>query len=556
LLANKDIISKLQNKTINTVAPFVTTRWDQGVNYNNYCPANSQGPGGHCVTGCVATAMAQAMKYYNYPINGKDSILYTGDVNIRFENTYYRWDSMTTTANSVSGNAISELIFHCGVTTYMVYGPDESGTMTELVPNALIKYFRYHPAVGYEQRKNFTDAEWDVLIRDNIELKHPVVYSGSGPYGGHAWICDGYADTCFYHFNWGWSGYANGYFYYNNIAPGSYTFNEDQGAVVNIMPYNTQYCQGSKVMTDYSRSFEDGSIHSYYWNNTNCNWLIAPDSVEYINFAFTNFETQSNADFVYVYDGGDANAPLIGKFSGNQIPNPITSTGGKLYLEFTSDSSVQGQGFSAFYDSRFCVKDNILTAPSGSINDGSGNYNYLNNSHCNWLISQPNFNAKITFKFNSLNTADSLDYVAVYDGKDASFPLLGKFWGNQIPDSVVSTTNEMLIVFESNSNTRASGWSATYHTGNVNVFENNINEQISIYPNPVNEFINIKLKNNKEFVGTILIYNIAGEIVYEDKIQLSDNAQKSVNLINLPKGYYTLKITNNSGVLIKKIIKD
>ncbi|OFX27986.1 MAG: hypothetical protein A2X08_15750 [Bacteroidetes bacterium GWA2_32_17] len=441
--SDKQEMLKTQKKYLQSVAPFVTTRWDQGINYNNDCPVNSQGPGGHCVTGCVATAMAQAMKYYNYPERGNDSILYTGDVNIKFEDTYYRWDSMTTYANSTSADAISELMFHCGVTIFMNYGPNESGTMTELVPYALMHYFRYHPAVAYLDRKHYTDKEWDVLIRDNLDMHHPIVYSGSGMDGGHAWICDGYQDTCFYHFNWGWSGSSNGYFYYNDLTPGGYSFNNDQGAVANIMPYNSPYCAGGRVMTDYSRSFGDGSSYSYYWNNTNCDWLIAPDSIEKITLTFTTFNTQANADFVSVFDGADASAPLIGKYSGNQLPPVIISSGDKLFLTFTSNESNQGQGFDANYETKIIGVNSVT-----------------------------------------------------------------------------------------------------------------LNRNIEIYPNPVKDKLFISLNDIENWNGNIEIYNITGKLVYSNKLNINSEKTSSINISNLPDGFYTIKAFGNNGLFNSKFVKE
>jgi len=63
-----------------------------------------------------------------------------------------------------------------------------------------------------------------------------VIYAGSGNEGGHCWVMDGYDDDTFLHFNWGWSGYYNGYFTINNVAPPvGDTFNYDQEAIIRIM---------------------------------------------------------------------------------------------------------------------------------------------------------------------------------------------------------------------------------------------------------------------------------------------------------------------------------
>jgi hypothetical protein len=74
------------------------------------------------------------------------------------------------------------------------------------------------------------------LLRTELENLRPVYYDGQGSAGGHAFVCDGYQGTSHFHFNWGWNGYANGYYYLNNLNPGGYDFTQDQHAIVNIKP--------------------------------------------------------------------------------------------------------------------------------------------------------------------------------------------------------------------------------------------------------------------------------------------------------------------------------
>ncbi|NMB81357.1 MAG: T9SS type A sorting domain-containing protein, partial [Ignavibacteria bacterium] len=299
-----------------------------------------------------ATAMAQAMKYWNYPEHGKGfkTFIWSDIDTIDYENTYYRWSQMTPSANSQSGDAIAELMYHCGVSVNMNYGPDGSSSYTEWVPDAMKDYFRYHPSIRFKQRSKFTDYDWDILIRDELNFRRVVIYSGSGT-GGHAFVCDGYQDTCFYHFNWGWSGYANGYYYYNDLTPGSNDFSYGQGAVVRIMPYFGDYCRENVQITDTARTLDDGSGLSYYWNNSHCSWLIQPNNVSQIKLMFTNFSTESNNDVLTIYDGVNEQAPVLGQFSGNQLPPEIQSTGGALFLTFNTNNTIQGLGWELYYTS-------------------------------------------------------------------------------------------------------------------------------------------------------------------------------------------------------------
>lgn len=345
-----------------TVDALLTTKWSQGTNYNSYCPPNSIGPDGHCVTGCVATAMGQVMKYHEYPEHGTGTMTYEfGAIYvIDLENTFYRWDEMTTYANSTSGDAISELLFHCGVSVNMNYGPDASSSYTEWIPNAIKTKFGYHPSVRYLVRTDYSDEVWDIMIRDNLDNLYPLVYSGVGASGGHAFVCDGYQDTCFYHFNWGWSGSGNGYYYYNTLSPSGSDFSYYQGAVFDFKPYFSYYCLEGKEMNEPSRSFEDGSGLSYYWPNTNCTWLIAPDSAAKIVVSFVSFDTEAGKDVLSIYNGSDESAPLIGQFSGSTIPASFTSAGNTLFLRFESDASNQSTGWEISYQSQPIGIDDIL----------------------------------------------------------------------------------------------------------------------------------------------------------------------------------------------------
>ncbi|MCX7953861.1 MAG: C10 family peptidase [Bacteroidales bacterium] len=351
-----DILNNNLKLNTNTkgIGPLVNLYWGQEYPYNMYCPPHHNGPGGHCVTGCVATAMAMIMKYHNYPERGKGFkvFVWSEPDTIDFENTYYEWSKMTPIANVTSASAIALLMFHCGVSVDMSYGPNGSASYTEFVPNALKTYFRYHPSVRYKTRSHYFDNEWDMLIRDELNYKRPVLYSGNGT-GGHAFVCDGYQDTCFYHFNWGWNGYANGYYYYNDLTPGNNDFTYSQGAVVNIMPYYGNYCVQNFTYIDTARFIDDGSGLSYYWNNTNCSWLIKPMNNKRIELTFTKFDTELNKDILYIYDGPNSLAPLIGEFSGNYLPPIIYSSGNTLFLKFITDSLNQRPGWEAYYTTFF-----------------------------------------------------------------------------------------------------------------------------------------------------------------------------------------------------------
>ena len=226
------------------VDPLLTTTWDQGCYYNTQCPAD---PGasscGHVYTGCVATAMAQIMKYHDFPPQGVGTHSYThplyGVQTADFGATFYNWSSMP---NNVTGanSAVAKLMYHSGVAVDMQYAIDGSGAFSDDVPDALKNYFNYWPEVKIEYKNNFPNTDdFKNLLRTDLDQQLPVYYSGSGS-GGHAFVCDGYrlSDGKF-HFNWGWSGYYDGWFTIGALNPGGSNFNDDNAAVLRIKPYNS-----------------------------------------------------------------------------------------------------------------------------------------------------------------------------------------------------------------------------------------------------------------------------------------------------------------------------
>jgi len=265
-------VSSTKDARTTGVSALLSTIWNQAPFYNDSCPGAGyyQAP-----TGCVATAMAQVMKFWNWPTVGTGYLTYKCTsydttaipLSADFGNTAYAWDSMP--ANVISSSAaVAQLMFHAGVSVEMEYGMGESGAWvleqqsylpTQCTEYALKTYFHYKRSLtgivrngatfnyidsGYVD--SLTESAWTAMLQTELNAGRPIIYQGFGSAGGHCWVCDGWEGSAgLFHFNWGWGGTGpNGYYTVDDLAPPTMgiggksgtNLNEDQGVVIGIEP--------------------------------------------------------------------------------------------------------------------------------------------------------------------------------------------------------------------------------------------------------------------------------------------------------------------------------
>jgi hypothetical protein len=240
--------------TANAVLPLIQTKWNQLPYYNAFCPYDYQ-EHGLSVTGCVATTMAQIMKYWNYPRNGTDFHSYStsyGTLSSNFGASIYRWDSMPATLSG-SNAFIASLMYQCGVSVEMQYSTLESSAWvitandTICAQTAFVKYFQYDSTtIQGLVKQNYTDSAWISLIENELNQGRPVEYVGDDPTAGHSWVCDGYDSTNNFHMNWGWAGQFDGYFSLNALYPygsldSAVYFTSGQQVLIGIQPTPQMY---------------------------------------------------------------------------------------------------------------------------------------------------------------------------------------------------------------------------------------------------------------------------------------------------------------------------
>ncbi len=231
------------------VGPLLTSQWDQGAPYNNYCPEYTLPSGGtsRAVTGCVATAMAQVMNYHQWPPVGNGSHSYYCNVNgstgvelfADFSQSTYRWDLMLDRYDAASSeencDAVAQLMSDLGISVDMGYG-SSSGASEEVALASLKRYFDYNDKSYLMNRDFYSADEWDKILVDELLAHRPILYCGYSHDGGHAFVIDGFDADGYYSLNWGWGGNYDGYFLVSALNPGSSDFKFGQDGMFGLVP--------------------------------------------------------------------------------------------------------------------------------------------------------------------------------------------------------------------------------------------------------------------------------------------------------------------------------
>ena len=325
-----------RNAAVKTdINPLLGTTWNQGSPYNNNCPKFVTG-NARCVTGCVATAMAQVINYhgqrrglpnvtkaieaYNCSTNrGNANDPQYVHVDAIAANQSFDWANMLPYYSGSESDsqkaAVALLMQYCGASVHMDYGVQSHGGSNASdynVPLALKTYFDYDAETRYVRREDYTIMDWDNLIYSELSSGRPVLYGGQSSGGGHAFVVDGYDGDGFFHVNWGWGSQCDGYFTLSALDPDSNSsigasstsdgYNTGQDAVIGAQPST-----GSPAEEDNSLLL--GSIEGI----DNENKTI---TVKYINWS----GQQNNFDYGIGYMSGENIVPIMTGIY-NNLPN-------------------------------------------------------------------------------------------------------------------------------------------------------------------------------------------------------------------------------------------
>lgn len=251
--------SSARTRATKAVAPLIKTNWDQGNNdimnvgeyvFNKYCPVDPS-TNTTSVTGCVATALAQVLNYYQMPKSLPDSVIsYTTEskgiaLNKKLSDIPLDWSNMCNSyrdkrsgypaTTAAQRNAVGNLMYACGLSVRMDYGSDGSSASCYHTPYALIKFFRYNPNISYHIRAYYSDEEWTDMIQTELNAGRPIIYDGRKGNSGHSFLLVGCDDSDRYCFNWGWGGSHNDeYFSLSSITPEGHDYSFEQSMVIGI----------------------------------------------------------------------------------------------------------------------------------------------------------------------------------------------------------------------------------------------------------------------------------------------------------------------------------
>jgi hypothetical protein len=550
------------------VGPLLTCKWNQDYPYNYYAPADPAGPGGHAFAGCMATAACQICYYYRWPLQGTGRKSYLpqlhpeyGIQSADFGNTWYRFDEMTDQPATIN-HAVAELIYHAGVLYEMDFDPNGSAGLSTDSGDYYFKLLPYE----FLSRDEYSDSAWILMLKAELDEGKPIYYVGGSLTGpGHAFVCDGYADSAYFHFNFGWDGQSDGYYYIDNVQG----FNIDQIIVSRVFPDTLNHTyplhsSGHQELKYTEGSFTDGSGPlNDYQNNINVSWLIDPqtetDSVEKIELNIARFQTFDQGDKVVIHAGADASAPILAEWYSSDVPATFLAPANRLFIKFVSDGSGTAAGFLINYKAKFpeyCKTLAVITDSTYRITDGSGRFNYQSLKSCKWRLIPAGCDSALTLRFSYFDTEPEADYLSVYDLVTGD--LIRKITGHysKPPEPVTVPGGKALLVFNTNGSVTGQGWELYYGHQQTGSPDFGIRD-VEVSPNPAHDMLRISFTAAAGLDLTVSVADIYGKtlLFMPQRASGYDRQQVSLPVEWLTPGLYLLKLEGNGYSYARRFIK-
>ena len=560
------------------VQPLIKTKWAQGAPYNSQIPYRVR-------TGCVATVLAQIMKFHQYPISGIGKIPFykTQDPSnnqiyilpeIDLTQYTYQWSDMLNDYSigytPEQAKAVGLLMYHIGTSVKMQYGIYGSGAFSKDAVKSLYTYFNYDQGIDYVVRGKYysnvseiiiNDDEWNSLIVNELNNGRPIFYSGSTDTNeGHAFVCDGYDSNGLFHFNFGWGGYQDGY--YNSNAPLDYKYTQSIG--LNIKPNEG----GEKVSRYFVDKFTISKNKVYkgecFFESQTIFNISIENTIDYNKLYLALCDLNGNIVTI-LNEGNNLTNYNKNYYSiGSNIPS------GKYRLKIVEKN---GDNYNCIKTSTSVEANNIIEVLDGV---KSHNLSLQDKTPFSTDKSQVSTddNLYLEFSFGNSDCKDFAGNVAIVltDENDELKYILG--WKNidlrsgyyfnkyylyvSVSNEVPSGTYRVRIFARENENQPwqvLEGAQINYvpitiiNTNNLSNEDLNITNEFNIYPNPVQDVLHIKAQSDIK-IKSATIYDFSGKEVINERLSSNE-----INVSSLTSGIYIIKIQTSKGIKNYKFIK-
>ena len=622
------LISKNESKADSTdadsiyiakyVEPLVTTKWNQDKYYNQYCPYDVRSIEGYdfrAANGCVALTMINIMNYHRYPNVGVLGVGYKsqyGNLEANFAKSSYNYDAITDVLDNYEGE-FGKLVYHCGISVLMNYGPPEdggSGAQTPKSLEVLQKNWKFSPAASLRDRSAYTSyQQWvDEVVFPELDAHRPIYYSGQSKEGGHAWILDGYVtysdSTSYFHVNWGWAGTDNGFYLIDNLnSSSSGSFSNSESAMVNLVPADPNAT--NKPDTSFVRntaaagSISDGAGDKKYAKKSYREWMIATPNASAYTFSFSKIRTEKDHDYIIIYDGPTKESGEKIRLSGNYLmpasSDYVRSTGSHqtafdleklpgnvrvdkdsvLVVFVSDDNDITDYGFTINYKATHRNSPTCNATPKttewaeGLITDKSADIlldlagndlpegNYRAQTACQWRVNGT-YITGYAFAFYKFDLKAG-DFVDIFDYANRYAPrLLYRFDVNNSPDGTyyINDATSLLIKFNSDNWLEGEGFQLKYYSiASIGIDENAGLRDVKVFPNPASNYVTVELMSDAAENVQIQIMDMTGRTISAETVSHSGGEFQYTTPVNqLTSGIYMLRIQTAKGQVNRKFI--
>lgn len=536
-VAETGFINK-ERKSRSVVGPLCPTIWNQNWPYNSQCPEDEEGSGGRVYAGCVATAMGQVMKFWNWPAQGTGSHTYNPDgyaqQTANFGETEYHFELMPNELDSLSTEEdyfyIAQFLHHCGISVDMQYSGHGSGAYSQDVVTALNNYFKYScddmETLSFWGFNFYTVEQWIQMLKDGgLDEGMPLYYSGSDDSGagGHAFVCDGYDENDYFHFNWGWSGRDDAWCPIGALNTTKYAFNDSNGFIGHIQPQDGNYYMRPENITDFD--------------------VVENEDMTSVSISWTNPENNLNGeplgDFnVYVYRNGEIVFQSEGVKGDRMDINDLDLEEGLYQYSVIAENEY---GFSRKAYATILVGDKCDITFELTDDGGDG----WKGACISVTDEKGQRIAKVTMEEGSEQTV----VVPLLKGDLNFIWNHGWYHTTEQYDTdyecafVIKNSNDEILY---TSGEHSDGVFMTYNNDCENVSVAEVSESNArLYPNPTNGILNIE----SDGAMTISVINMLGQKVMETTA--SDNV--TIDLSGFESGIYMVRIETQNGVKTEKV---